>query len=437
MSYLKKTGLALTLGLALALTPAPSPGTDSPAAFPTCESASFVDQSLRPLQLSAQTYHYVDEDEEGVLLRTSSTLLIFQGSPHEAPALQQALWHYNTEKAAAHDQLRQEMLKNAKEFRAEMKAARADYFPAHESNSLIYIRRSDTLAVSLLEFGSGYYGGAHDMYGVYGRNFDSRTGKELTLADVFADQQALTKAIIKQLQQDYPQASFMESGGIISLEETVKQMVKDGSLPWTLDPWGASFYFNPYAIGSYMEGIFTATICFDEAPELFQEKYRHAPASCCVELMPYQSQRLALGKGRKATLHVGQGEKGLLVAMDSKALEEPGEARELRPVLVSLADGRAYLYVDALEDGQLWEKTRVYDLTGKSPRRVPMEKHFTRRADIPEDYRSITKDTKPSKTFYIMADPGHFQLSELDKYGLRHLRVCRAGKDGAPEIVRP
>ena len=437
MSYLKKTGLALTLGLALALTPAPSPGADFPAAFPTCEAASYVDQGLRPLQLSVQTYHYVDEDEEGVLLRTSSTLVNFQGSPQEAPALQQALWHYNTEKAATHDQLRQEMLKNAREFRAEMKAAQAESFPAHESNSLVYIRRSDTLAVSLLEFGSGYYGGAHDMYGVSGRNFDTRTGKELTLGEVFADQKALAKAIIKRLQQDYPQASFMEKGGIIPLEKTVKEMVKDGSLAWTLDPWGATFYFNPYAIGSYMEGIFAATICFDEAPELFKERYRHAPAAYCVELMPYQSQRLAFAKGQKATLHVGQSEKGLLVAMNGKALDEPGEAWELRPVLVSLADGRAYLYVDTLEEGKVWEKTRVYDLTGNSPRRVPLTTHFTRRANIPEDYALATKDESRNKTFYLMADPNHFQLSELDKYGLLHQRVCKVGKDGAPEIAKP
>jgi hypothetical protein len=115
----------------------------------------------------------------------------------------------------------------------------------------------------------------------------------------------------------------MENGGVISLEKTVKEMVKDGSIAWTLDPWGATFYFNPYAIGSYMEGIFAATICFDEAPELFKESYRHAPAAYCVELMPYQSQRLAFAKGQKATLHVGQSDKGLLVAMNGKALDEP------------------------------------------------------------------------------------------------------------------
>lgn len=437
MHYLKSTGLALTLGVALALSPAPYFGADALATFAACEGASYADQSLRPLQLSARTYHYVDEDEEGVLLRTSCTLPDFKIGPQEVPALQQALRDYTVEKATTHDQLRQEMLRNAKAFREEMKAANAGSFPAHESNAHLYVRRADTLVVSLLEFGSGYYGGAHDMYGVFGRNFDSRTGKELTLDDVFADQKALAAAIIKRLQQDYPQASFMEKGGIISLEKTVKEMVKDGSLAWTLDPWGATFYFNPYAIGSYMEGIFAATICFEEAPELFKERYRHAPAAYCVELMPYQSQRLSFAKGRKATLHVGQSEKGLLIAVNGKSLDEAGEARELHPVLVSLADGRAYLYVDVLEDGKVWEKTRIYDLTGKSPRRVPLTTHFTRRANIPENYAPASKDESRHKIFYIMADPNHFQLSELDKYGLLHLRACKVGKDGAPETVKP
>lgn len=123
--------------------------------------------------------------------------------------------------------------------------------------------------------------------------------------------------------------------------------------------------------------------------------------------------------------------------MNGKALDEPGEAWELRPVLVSLADGRTYLYVDVLEEGNVWEKTRVYDLTGNSPRRVPLTTHFTRRANIPEDYALTTKDESRNKIFYLMADPNHFQLSELDKYGLLHQRVCKVGKDGAPEIAKP
>ena len=53
MHYLKNIGLALTLGVALALSPAPHLVTDAPATFAACAAASYVDQSLQPLQLSA------------------------------------------------------------------------------------------------------------------------------------------------------------------------------------------------------------------------------------------------------------------------------------------------------------------------------------------------------------------------------------------------
>jgi hypothetical protein len=132
---------------------------------------------------------------------------------------------------------------------------------------------------------------------------------------------------------------------------------------------------------------------------------------------------------------VSQSDSGILIKLDDKELNDYGEASGLRPVMVSLADGRRYLYVDALEAGDIWETTSVYDISGKVPVLVPQTQHMTRRADIPENYASLTKDSDPDKVFYIMADPMHFHMSDLSAGGGYLLRECRVGKSGAPEII--
>ncbi len=438
MRQLKKIAAPLALGAAVALSSFACTGLLLAAGenVAVCEAASYVDKTLRPIQLSVGTHYTIDRDTEGELLRSSRTIVTLVGSGEDTGAMQEALWAYNKAVVEKRQQLREDMLARAIEDREERKAYGSTSFVPHETFSDVFVRRADTLAVSLLEYGEGYEGGAHNIYGVMGRNFDVSTGKELTLDDVFTDRKALMAAIESRLRQDYPKASFMESGGSTLLKEMVEQMVGNGTIPWTLDPCGATFYFNPYLIGSFMEGIFTATILFNEEPGLFHERYRHAPASYCMELLPYNKVRTSFAKGRNSSIKVGGSDSGILVTVDDKKLDDSGEAGGLRPVLVSLADGRRYLYVDALDAGEIWESTRIYDISGKVPVHVPMLRHMTRRADIPDNYAELTEDSDMDKVFYIMADPMHFNMSELGAEDGKITRECQVGAKGLPEAAR-
>lgn len=400
-----------------------------------CEAAGYVDDTLVPVQLAVNKHFTIDRDAEGELLRSSRTIVSLVSYGEGLENLQQAMWQYNKEKEGINYKLHDEMLAAAAADRRERKADGSISFVPHESLSDVYVRRADTLAVSLMEYGESYEGGVHGLYGINGRSFDTGTGKELTLDDVFTDRKALMSAIENRLCQDYPNASFMEDGGKALIKEMVGRMVGDGTIPWTLDPGGATFYFNPYLIGSYMEGIFAATILFDEQPELFRDKYRHAPGYYCMELLPYHKVRTAFARGKKGTICVGQSDSGILVTVDGKSLNDYGEVSSLRPVLVSLSNGRRYIYVDAVDAGEIWETTKVYDVSGKEPIRIPMYRSMTRRADIPDDYSALTVDSDPDKVFYIMADPNHFCMSELGKGSDVLLRECRVGADGTPEIL--
>ena len=442
---MKKMKLAAAVGAALFAFGAwtPSPVSLPPVALSAvCEAASYIDESIRPIQVNVHTHYTVDRDKDGVLLRTSLTRVSFVGSQtgEVDKALGPVLWKYNDEKEQRAKNTREKMLGFAKQDRAERRAAGANSFPAHENITDIFVRRADTLALSLLECSQSYEGGVHGMYGVVGRNFDAKSGRELTLDDVFTDRNELAGAIAAQLRRDYPSASFMESGGV-GMAEMVEQLVKDGVLIWTLDPCGASFYFNPYIIGSYAEGIFTATILFDEYPALFAEKYRRAPKSYCMELRPWLPVRTTFADGSGRAVNVKTTDGGVRIIMGGAILDDWGETYGLRPVLVSLADGRRYLYVDGVDAGRAWETTRVFDLSGNAPVRVPMNRRMTRRGDVDEDFAEAERgpikiDENRDKVFYIMADPEHFSMSLLDEEtGKAGLAECRIGADGTPEIV--
>jgi hypothetical protein len=110
-------------------------------------------------------------------------------------------------------------------------------------------------------------------------------------------------------------------------------------------------------------------------------------------------------------------------------------------VLVSLADGRRYLYVDGIGAGDAWERTTIYDVNGNQPVLVPMQQQFTRRADVDEDFAEAERgpimiDEKRDKGFAVMADPEDFYMTRLNEStGKAELCQCRVGEDGTPEVL--
>ena len=403
-----------------------------------CEAASHIDESIRPIQLAVNKHRMLDADEQGQLLRSSETMVVVTGSAvaEGVEELQKALWAYNRENAEQRVKFRAKLVGQAKADRAERQAAGATTFSAYQDMNDVFIRRADTMAVSLLEYSVNYEGGVHGMSGVRGRNFDSKTGRELALPDVCPDLPKLAEVIRTQLCREYPNASFVANGA-----ETVNLLMGAGNIAWTLDPTGVSFYFNPYLIGSYSEGIFSTTVLFDEHPELFVEQYCRAPKAYCMELRPYIPARASFANGDSAQVRVFSSDGGQRISLNGVVLDDWGETYDQRPVLVSLADGRRYLYVDGIGAGDAWERTTIYDVNGNQPVLVPMQQQFTRRADVDEDFAEAERgpimiDEKRDKGFAVMADPEDFYMTRLNEStGKAELCQCRVGADGTPEVL--
>ena len=71
------------------------------------------------------------------------------------------------------------------------------------------------------------------------------------------------------------------------LAAKVKAILDEGGCSWTLDPCGATFYFNMLSLSDDPYApIYTASLTFEVNGFCFQEKYRHAPDQWCMEIEP-------------------------------------------------------------------------------------------------------------------------------------------------------
>ena len=384
---------------------------------------------LHYIPLITRTEHLVERDEKGELLRSRWTGIRVTGPVPFEPNINKSLDNYTAKEGKQFDTSHKKLLSDARRDRSERMKYGAPFFPAFESFGDVYVRRADSLVVSLLEFNYSYMGGAHGMFGFTGKTFNTYTGQEMQLADVFTSQTAMTDAIKQQLMFDYPNASFRENNGA-SMRNMVDQLARDGHLLWTMDPRGVTFYFNPYILGSYAEGVFNTTLLYSERPNIFKhDEYTHAitwrgPKAYCMEIPTYLRVRLS-DSPRDDRLSVMNDREELLIDYCGEQLKDKFYAKHIRSTLVSMPEGERYLYVDyEKENGQ--HALRVYAL-GNEPVFVgeyAMTRFISDQVgDNGEDWYVMTNP----QVFYMTAMPG-------SGYAPWTRLTCRVGENGAPVV---
>lgn len=265
-----------------------------------------------------------------------------------------------------------------------------------------YVQRMDGLVTSILESRAAYQGGHRGRFSVKGRNFNSRRGEELALDDVFEDTGALPGMIAERLRTDYPGIVFRDD-----LEGRLSEQTEQGSLSWTLFARGATFYFTPRSIvptaDTYDAGqmIYTATIFYNEAPELFVEPYNIGSPAWSFEVEPFMPVRVPMGDGSTAILQVG----GKKIRLGDHEFTEEESLRYQRFTFISLMDGRRYLYADvAPHEKAMPHELRVYRLSADGVERLPGSRPLTMLASPPDD--------EDDKLILPMISPGNFCLCE-------------------------
>ena len=323
----------------------------------------------------------------------------------------------------------------------------------------LYVHRADNLVVSFAESHAAYGGGMRGRYAVLGRNYDTATGAELTWDDVFVSKNIVANEVAMMLKRNYANAPFA-AGNVPELKEKVKTLMDEGRCSWTLDPCGATFYFNMFSLSDDPYApIYTVSLTFDVNGFCFRDKYRLSNEQWCMEIEPRTQMRVALGGTVFSTLEVRGDAEGIHIIQGGAAttardgikdkaetvFTDPVRTNGIHPVLVKMRDGRKYLYVDSLiaptpEDYEKGYDAKtmtelenrhellVYDMNGDTPRRVECDGNFTMKNEF------IHEESTP-KEWFVMTNPEDFKLNVTGVPLREAHRRCRVGADGAPEVI--
>ncbi len=146
----------------------------------------------------------------------------------------------------------------------------------------VSIARFDDQVFSEFDTFYNFMGGAHGMYGLTGRSYDTQTGALLNLSDVIS----LTEEELNPILKEKLEAAAPEEDAFDDLDESLSHYkfnpkendpndYENYEYPydWYLAHDGIHFYFGPYEIAAYAIGATEVVIGYDELKGQINEKY--------------------------------------------------------------------------------------------------------------------------------------------------------------------
>lgn len=376
-------------------------------------------ETLQILTGSYYDYSYSEELQQGLASLRYPMAKLGNEDKKEYPGLAEALAHFSEEKQKSVMEGYQTLVEDAKSLADDPNV----YLP-FETTEKLYVRRADTHAVSLLNEGYYYGGGAHGFSYFETANFDTETGKALELTDVVTDVNAIPELLTAQIEkfEDMDQL-YADIGEIFDTEyETLK---------WTLDYHGITFYFEPYQLASYAYGPVIATITFAEHPELFSPAYMEVPESYSIEFSDAEPLYYDLDHDGEVDRLVASGvwsdaymyEQQSISVNDTVHTEEI-YGFEMEPVLIHAADGNNYLYVQNASEND-HRSLAVYRIL---PDAVEL-------ADVLDCGWNVDYEEEGSLILkYVLTDPQEFSLENRTDVlsTVTGLKQYSMGADGVP-----
>ncbi|MGX8686764.1 MAG: DUF3298 domain-containing protein, partial [bacterium] len=214
------------------------------------------------------------------------------------------------------------------------------------------VGRADNLAVSIRTHYVSQTGGAHAFMFTSAENFDARTGKHLSLSNISPDPDSLLDRACENLKKwcEEKEISLDEPD---NLRMNVGDLYEMGSLDWSLDPDGVSFFFAPYSLAPYAAGELTARVLFSESPDLFQGDLCRLPDAYGMYLYEQQPVFADLdGDGSPEEISVAAGRDeynyitGWCISVDGAEFPMDVHGYDLRPFLLHSREGKTMLYID-------------------------------------------------------------------------------------------
>ncbi|MBQ9985292.1 MAG: DUF3298 domain-containing protein [Oscillospiraceae bacterium] len=294
----------------------------------------------------------LDENSEQLAYTTYGEVRISAADQEHYPALYDALMKFNGAVAENSREIYEELLQSAHDMLSEPEFSTP--LPYYSSEEL-YICRADETIVSVLSYIDYYLGGAHGYHYCYGTTFDTKTGKTLAPSDVVIEPEKLPKLIKAELLKHYRERLMVDMD---SLDELLSDY---DSLSWSFEPDGITFYFDPYALASYADGILFARL-----PEsIIKPEYRADGADCAVfsEGIAFRCNDL---KDDIFVSYDGEYEEDLTsinIHIGDYKYSEKISAKNAFETYIRTEDGKCFLVIElVLEDNT--SEMRIYSIDG-------------------------------------------------------------------------
>ncbi len=278
----------------------------------------------------------------------------------------------------------------------------------YTANNKYLLQRADSVILSIRSDADEFSGGAHPNYGYSGYNFDTVTGKKLVITDVMTDISSLPAILSEKINS---KEEFAD-GFFASLEETLSEYTAE-QFNWTIGYQGVTFCFSPYEIASFAAGLITATVYFDEYPEIFNKKYTVAPESYAVTLSEWSDVEFDMNPsdGKKDTVSVGLSYYTEEGSYKDISINLNGNEFTLEDVYAFSAEyylvnskGRYFIYL-VLHGYNDYTNILVYDLNGNE---IKEAGDFERTAFGSLVWEDENEDTHQAKLLFN--NPTHFVL---------------------------
>ena len=305
-----------------------------------------------------------------------------------------------------------------------------DYVRPYADETDVGAKRIDEKVFSYSASNYMDMGGAHGMYGCFGRTYDTQTGKQLSLSDIISDLDAFGKKLYEEVNTDYP-FLFEEMIDKDNLQTQIIEEVNNDPSTWALDPDGIVYFFNPYDIASYAAGQQIVKVYYQKNPELFNDAYLPSDDIACIVASPnggdFQLDLDGDGKTEHVSLEmnyppyeegVDYEANGINIVFDDDVripVVEDTEVLELEGYCVKTEDNRSYIMAVGYGYNDI-RSMYICELEKDDARLVNTYSPIYNEAISYHSKKSISKEYTPS-------DPSKLRLS----YRFDRLSTYQAG----------
>ncbi len=150
----------------------------------------------------------------------------------------------------------------------------------YEADKFFAPVRADGRVFSFIITNYTFLAGAHGFTDYSNYNYNPVTGEEIKFTDVVKDTDKLPDIIVDELEkQNEDLVEYFENGP--EDKENLRAGIPDrlsnnaAALSWVLDYDGVWFYFEDYAMGTYVAGSRNVKVRFADYPDLFTDTYNN------------------------------------------------------------------------------------------------------------------------------------------------------------------